>query len=119
MLPTGVLCFVCVLHSIFCLSALGCVVDTAYLAFKVPKMNDSILLKYVGHQIQQRRIKKGLTQRELSVGLDISRASVNRLEGGYYGVSGAILWKVAILLECKIDDLFPEKYSVLSPTSGN
>jgi len=75
-------------------------------------MNDTLLLKYVGYQIQQRRIQKGLTQRELCLHISLSRSALSNIEKGRHWMNIEALWKLTQALGCKIDDLFPDEMPV-------
>jgi Predicted transcriptional regulators len=52
------------------------------------------------------RRSAGLTQQELSESAEVSRKSINAIENGIYGPSTVLALKIAMTLDCKVEDLF-------------
>ena len=54
------------------------------------------------------RIRKlnGITQQELSISAEVSRKSINAIENGIYVPSTVLAIKIAIVLNCNVEDLF-------------
>jgi putative transcriptional regulator len=58
------------------------------------------------NNLQSLRKAKGLTQQELSESADVSRKSINAIENGIYVPSTVLALKIALTLECSVEDLF-------------
>ncbi len=58
------------------------------------------------NNLQSLRKAKGLTQQELSERADVSRKSINAIENGIYVPSTVLALKIALTLECSVEDLF-------------
>lgn len=59
-------------------------------------------------KLQEQRIKKGITQLELSNKTDISKRTIEAYESGYHKIDGAklkTLLKLCEVLECGLEDL--------------
>ena len=62
----------------------------------------------ISDRIQSIRKAKGLSAEIVANYLGISRTTLTHIETGRNNVSGATLWKLAIALNCRIDDFFPK-----------
>ncbi|MBL6656163.1 MAG: helix-turn-helix transcriptional regulator [Flavobacteriaceae bacterium] len=60
----------------------------------------------LSNNLQSLRKAKGLTQQELSERADVSRKSINAIENGIYVPSTVLALKIALTLECSVEDLF-------------
>ncbi len=60
----------------------------------------------IGLNIKNIRIKKGLTQEELSISAGMDRGYISNIEQGKRNISVTCLEKIAIALEIDISDLF-------------
>ena len=58
------------------------------------------------NNLQSLRKAKGFTQQELSERADVSRKSINAIENGIYVPSTVLALKIALTLECSVEDLF-------------
>ena len=58
------------------------------------------------NNLQSLRKVKGFTQQELSERADVSRKSINAIENGIYVPSTVLALKIALTLECSVEDLF-------------
>lgn len=52
------------------------------------------------------RTKRDLTQKELATEVDVSRQTINAIEGGRYDPSLELAFKLATYFDCQIEDLF-------------
>lgn len=52
------------------------------------------------------RAKRDLTQKELATEVDVSRQTINAIEGGRYDPSLELAFKLAAYFDCRIEDLF-------------
>ncbi|WP_248910056.1 helix-turn-helix transcriptional regulator [Halocatena marina] len=52
------------------------------------------------------RAKRNLTQKELATEVDVSRQTINAIEGGRYDPSLELAFKLAAYFDCRIEDLF-------------
>jgi transcriptional regulator with XRE-family HTH domain len=55
--------------------------------------------------IAQARIAKGLTQNDMAVRLNLSRASISRIEDGKQALSADLIFPLSRLLDCAVDDI--------------
>ncbi len=62
--------------------------------------------KQVENQVKVYRTRFGLTQQELAEMADVSRQSIISIEHGRYVPSLPLALKLALIFECKTDDLF-------------
>ena len=58
------------------------------------------------NNLQSLRKAKDFTQQELSERADVSRKSINAIENGIYVPSTVLALKIALTLECSVEDLF-------------
>ena len=62
--------------------------------------------KKLQNNLEELRKSAGLTQQELSVSAEVSRKSINAIENGIYIPSTVLALKIAITLNCKVENLF-------------
>jgi putative transcriptional regulator len=58
------------------------------------------------NNLEELRRSAGLTQQELSESAEVSRKSINAIENGVYVPSTVLALKIAMTLDCKVEDLF-------------
>ena len=58
------------------------------------------------NNLEELRRSAGLTQQELSDSAEVSRKSINAIENGIYVPSTVLALKIAMTLNCKVEDLF-------------
>ena len=58
------------------------------------------------NNLEELRRSAGLTQQELSESTEVSRKSINAIENGIYVPSTVLALKIAMTLDCKVEDLF-------------
>ena len=58
------------------------------------------------NNLEELRRSAGLTQQELSESAEVSRKSINAIENGIYVPSTVLALKIAMTLNCKVEDLF-------------
>ena len=58
------------------------------------------------NNLEELRRSAGLTQKELSDSAEVSRKSINAIENGIYVPSTVLALKIAMTLDCKVEDLF-------------
>ena len=58
------------------------------------------------NRLQELRKRAGFTQEELSNSAEVSRKSINAIENGVYVPSTVLALKIALTLECSVEDLF-------------
>lgn len=68
-------------------------------------MNFDELYKKVGKRIQQVRIEKGLSQRELAFKCDMEKSSITRIESGRTNLTLKSLYIISKELNVSINDL--------------
>ena len=56
--------------------------------------------------IRELRSKRGLTQQQLSELVNVSSRTIISLEKGQYNPSVLLAYKLAVIFECKIEDVF-------------
>src|SRR5688572_21530730 len=64
-------------------------------------------LKLVGAMVAQARISKGLLQEQVATMLCVSRPQVANIETGTCGTTPEMMFKLSVILNCPIGDLFP------------
>ena len=62
--------------------------------------------KQLLNNLEELRRSAGLTQQELSESAEVSRKSINAIENGIYVPSTVLALKIAMTLDCKVEDLF-------------
>ena len=58
------------------------------------------------NNLEDLRKSSGLTQQELSESAEVSRKSINAIENGIYVPSTVLALKIAITLDCTVEELF-------------
>ena len=58
------------------------------------------------NNLEELRKAAGLTQQELSESAEVSRKSINAIENGVYVPSTVLALKIAMTLNCTVEDLF-------------
>ncbi|MDI6777976.1 MAG: helix-turn-helix transcriptional regulator [Patescibacteria group bacterium] len=77
-------------------------------------------IKYeISDRIQAVRKAKNLPAKTVANYLGISRSALTHIETGRNNVSGAILWKLAIALNCNVGDFFPNTPEGFSLTKSD
>lgn len=74
-------------------------------ANEVKKIIETDFLQFVGENIKNKRIKKGLTQDELSERISIGRTSVTNIESGRQDTTITTLLHIAMVLDCEPSEL--------------
>lgn len=69
-------------------------------------MGESAFLISLGARIKAKRVKKNLSQSELSMRCNFEKASMSRIEAGKTNISVMTLYKISEALEVKIADFF-------------
>ena len=69
-------------------------------------MNDTEFKKLLGSRIQELRLKKGLTQEQLSEMIDVGERNLSKLECGKIFVKSSTVTKLLSALEVEPQELF-------------
>lgn len=67
---------------------------------------DSIQLKKIGSRLQELRLQKNLTQKELAFIVDVEISQITRIERGIINTSVLNLMKIVDALEISMSDFF-------------
>ena len=70
-------------------------------------MNKEELARYIGNKIKEMRINQGKTQEELALALDTTKQSIGRYEKGLRRANQDLLFELADIFDCSINDFFP------------
>ena len=62
--------------------------------------------KNLAVHLTQRRKEAGITQANLAEAVQVSRKSINAIENGIYVPSTVLSLKIAMILNCQVEDLF-------------
>ena len=62
--------------------------------------------KNLAVHLTQRRKEAGITQANLAEAVQVSRKSINAIENGIYIPSTVLSLKIAMVLNCQVEDLF-------------
>lgn len=73
------------------------------------------LLKFVGNKIKDFRKKKKLSQTDLANLIGVTNSSVSEYERGHVNIDADMLFKIADVLNVKVDDFFPDRKMESSP----
>jgi transcriptional regulator with XRE-family HTH domain len=73
----------------------------------------------ISDRIQSMRKAKNLSAKTVADYLGISRTALTHIETGRNHISGAMLWKLAIALNCKVNDFFPNAPEGFSLTKSD
>lgn len=78
-------------------------------------MEKEELLRYVGNKIKDYRKKKNLNQADLAKRIGVTNTSVSEYERGRVNIDADTLFKIADVLDVKVDDFFPSRNLETSP----
>ncbi len=67
---------------------------------------DSIRLKKIGSRLQELRLQRNLTQKELAFMVDVEISQITRIERGIINTSVLNLMKIVDALEISMSDFF-------------
>lgn len=71
------------------------------------KKPDKEFLHIVGALIAEARIKNGLLQEQVATMLGLCRTQITNLESGNFSTTPENIFKLSIIFNCSISDLFP------------
>ena len=71
-------------------------------------MNKDDLALYVGEKIKKLRLSRGMTQEDLAELLDTTKQSIGRYENGTRKISQDLIFELADIFKCSINDFFPK-----------
>jgi len=74
---------------------------------EVIQMEKEELAKYIGNKIKEMRISQGKTQEDLALLLNTTKQSIGRYENGSRRANQDLLFELADLFDCSINDFFP------------
>jgi putative transcriptional regulator len=60
----------------------------------------------VENSLKQLREQHGLSQRSLADNLEVTRQTINAIEGDRYNPSAELIFKLAHFFECSVEDIF-------------
>ncbi|WP_185147130.1 helix-turn-helix domain-containing protein [Chryseobacterium sp. KBW03] len=72
------------------------------------KDSDQIILKKIGERLQQTRVQKNLTQKELAFMVDVEISQITRIERGVINTSILSLLRITDVLEISISDFLKD-----------
>lgn len=78
-----------------------------YIFKEVNKVNKEELARYIGNKIKEMRVSQGKTQEELALMLDTTKQSIGRYEKGLRRANQDLLFELADIFDCSINDFFP------------
>ena len=70
-------------------------------------MDKEELARYIGNKIKEMRVNQGKTQEELALMLDTTKQSIGRYEKGLRRANQDLLFELADIFDCSINDFFP------------
>lgn len=70
-------------------------------------MNKEELARYIGNKIKEMRVSQGKTQEELALMLDTTKQSIGRYEKGLRRANQDLLFELADIFDCSINDFSP------------
>ena len=71
----------------------------------------------VENSLDEYRAEFGLSQRELAGHVEVTRQTINAIEGDRYNPSVELVFKLAAFFECAVEDLFHPEGGVESTVS--
>lgn len=71
----------------------------------VKYFRDEIIMQKLGANVREIRLKKGLSQEELSYLSDLDMSQIGRIERGKVNTSISILHKIAVALKIELKEL--------------
>jgi transcriptional regulator with XRE-family HTH domain len=72
------------------------------------KDSDQIILKKIGERLQETRVQKKLTQKELAFMVDVEISQITRIERGVINTSVLSLLRITDALEISISDFLKD-----------
>ena len=78
-----------------------------YIFEEVSNVNKEELARYIGNKIKEMRVSQGKTQEELALMLDTTKQSIGRYEKGLRRANQDLLFELADIFDCSINDFFP------------
>ncbi len=63
-------------------------------------------MSIVKNSLKQLRERHGLSQRALAAQLEVTRQTINAIEGDRYDPSAELVFKLAHFFECSVEDVF-------------
>ncbi|WP_426477177.1 helix-turn-helix domain-containing protein [Chryseobacterium sp. CBSDS_008] len=72
------------------------------------KDSDQIILKKIGERLQEARLQKNLTQKELAFMVDVEISQITRIERGVINTSVLSLMRITDALEISISDFLKD-----------
>lgn len=63
-------------------------------------------MSIVENSLKQLRERHGLSQRALAAQLEVTRQTINAIEGDRYDPSAELVFKLAHFFECSVEDIF-------------
>lgn len=63
-------------------------------------------MSIVENSLKQLRERHGLSQRALAAQLEVTRQTINAIEGDRYDPSAELVFKLAHFFECSVEDVF-------------
>jgi transcriptional regulator with XRE-family HTH domain len=73
-----------------------------------------ILYYMIGNRIKSLRTERGLSQEDLSVQLNLSRASISNIELGRHQIPLFLLYELSLFFKIGINDLIPTNEEIQS-----
>lgn len=58
------------------------------------------------NSLDEHRDEFGISQRELAAHVEVTRQTINAIEGDRYDPSAGLVFKLAAFFECAVEDLF-------------
>lgn len=71
-------------------------------------MKTEELTMYVANKLKSMRLAQGMTQEDLGIKLNTTKQTIGRYENGSRKISQDLLFELAEIFNCSIDDFFPE-----------
>ncbi len=68
---------------------------------------DKEFIQIVGIRVMNARVKAGLLQEQVAAMLNLSRPQIANIETGNCGTTPEIMYKLSVIFNCAIADLFP------------
>lgn len=78
-----------------------------------------ILYYIIGNRIKSLRTERGLSQEDLSLHLDLSRASISNIELGRHQIPLVLLYELSLFFKIGIYDLIPSNEEIQSNLNSN
>ena len=78
-----------------------------------------ILYYMIGNRIKSLRTERGLSQEDLSLHLNLSRASISNIEFGRHQIPLFLLYELSLFFKIGIYDLIPSNEEIQSKLNSN